>query len=86
MIGTYFQKPSFQDCQIIARGIMDENAKKPHMMPVTAEELMETIEKYGGIAIYTREKVLAGFIKIIPVIDNIYEWGSLFIREEFRGM
>lgn len=86
MIGTYFKTPTLEDCEIIAKGIMEENAKKPHMMSVTAEELMQTIEIHGGTAIYTIQNTLAGFIKIIPVMDNIYEWGSLFIREEFRGM
>ncbi len=85
MIQTYFQKPTLQDCHNIAQGIMEENAKKPHMMPVTGQELMEVIETHGGTALYIKESIIAGFIKIVPVIDDIYEWGSLFVREEFRG-
>lgn len=80
---TYFHKPTFEDCQIISKGIMDENAKKPHMMPVTGQELMEVIETHGGTALYIKESIIAGFIKIVPVIDDIYEWGSLFSEKSF---
>lgn len=82
---TYYKIPTIQDCEVIAQWIADENAKKPHMMPVNPDDLFNAIQKYGWTWIYTEQDALAGIIKLIPTTDAIYEWGSLFVMEEFRG-
>ena len=53
-------------------------------MPVTAESLYEYSKIQAAYGIYIGD-VLAGFIKIMPLWDNIYEWWSLFVLEQYRG-
>jgi hypothetical protein len=71
----YFATPELKDCQYIADEIQKENAIKPHMYPIEGKELFDTIKKYGGYGIYTKQnKALAGLIKLVYVDQNIYEW------------
>lgn len=79
-----FEQPSENDYQIISQGISDENKKSPHMMNVSPEYLKQSVETYGGSALYVQGE-LAGFIKLIHLGNDIFEWGSLFVLEIFRG-
>lgn len=47
-----FEQPSENDYQIISQGISDENKKSPHMMNVSPEYLKQSVETYGGSALY----------------------------------
>ncbi len=81
---TTFWHPTFQDCTVISNGITEENKKSPHMMPVTAESLYEWSKLKTAYGIYI-EGILVWFIKVMPLWNNIYEWWSLFVLEQYRG-
>jgi GNAT superfamily N-acetyltransferase len=76
--------PTLQECTTIANGISEENKKSPHMMPVTPESLYKYSQLQTGYGIYVAD-ILAGFIKIMPLWWDLYEWWSLFVLEKYRG-
>ena len=81
-----FSKPTFAQCERIADQIAAENAKSPHMCRVSAQELFDHSNKYGGLVAVIQGKV-AGFVKL-SLLDRpkqIYELGSLMVSDEFRG-
>lgn len=82
---TTFWYPTLEECTIISNGISEENKKSPHMMPVTAESLYEFSKIQAAYVLYV-ENTLAGFIKIMPLGDGVYEWWSLFVLESHRGI
>ena len=75
------------DCSIIATAINEENKKKPHMIAISAEDLLENARKHGGLIARTPANDLIWFVKLTllsPEFD-IYEWGSLMVLPEYRG-
>lgn len=74
------------DCTIIARAINEENEKKPHMIAISSDNLLENTLRYGWLVARTLNNDLAWFVKLTllsPEYD-LYEWGSLMVLPHYR--
>jgi GNAT superfamily N-acetyltransferase len=71
---------------VIADAIAEENKRKPHMIPETAEHLKEQSLKHGFVITKIQWEV-AWFIKLSLLSPEyqIYERGSLIVLPAFRG-
>lgn len=81
-------KVSLDECKIITQRIKEENKiHTPHMIEITAEELLEVANTQGCCAIKNNEE-LVGFIKVLSVEENeflLLERWSVIVKEEYRN-